>query len=326
MEQDLQAGKVLVLYGPRRVGKSTLLEEYLKGLGLKYRLVTGDDLRTREALESQSVKRLQEFAEGLELLAIDEAQRVEGIGYGLKILVDHCPDLRIIATGSASFDLANKVGEPLTGRKKTRILYPLAQMELIEWKSRFEITEMLETFLVYGSYPETLTSRSNRDRVEYLLEVTGSYLFRDILEIERVKNSRLLMDLLRLLAFQIGRDVSLSELGKNLGIDSKTVARYLDLLEKGFVIRSLSGFSRNLRKEVAKSKRYYFLDNGIRNAVINRFNPLRERDDVGELWENFMFIERMKRNEYRRHLASPCFWRTYDQREIDLVEEEGGRL
>ena len=322
----LKPNKVLVIYGPRQVGKTTLVREYLEHTPFKYRLHTGEDLRVQSVLSSRDLKSLRDFSEGLELLVIDEAQRVPEVGVGLKLLVDHVEGLRIVATGSASFDLSAKVGEPLTGRKATRILYPLAQAELVEEQSQFELRSSLEEFLVYGAYPEVLTSASKDDKKEYLHEIVGSYLLKDVLELERIKNPRHLLDLLKLLAFQIGNDVSLSELASNLGIDSKTVARYLDLLEKSFVIITLSGFSRNLRKEISKSCRYFFIDNGIRNAVISNFNSLDLRDDIGALWENFVLIERMKKNHYAREFRNFYFWRTYDRKEIDLVEEGDGKL
>jgi predicted AAA+ superfamily ATPase len=322
----LRPGKVLALFGPRRTGKTTLAKEYLKTTRFRYRFERGEDLRVEEVLCSRSLRRIQEFVEGFELLVLDEAHRVPDVGLALKLLVDHVPGLRILATGSATFDLSGKLGEPLTGRKATRILYPLAQLELFLSRNPHDLRESLEDYLIYGSYPEVLTARSNAARKEQLGELVGSYLLKDVLELERVKQPRVLLDLLRLLAFQIGHDVSLSELASNLRVDYKTVARYLDLLEKSFVLISLSGFSRNLRKEISKSRRYYFLDNGIRNAVVANFNALDLRDDVGALWENFLVAERIKRNHYTQAFKNIYFWRTYDRKEIDLVEEGGGNL
>ena len=322
----LQPNKVLVIYGPRQIGKTTLVREYLRRTSFKYRFHTGEDLRVQNLLGSRDLKALQEFAEGQQLLIIDEAQRVPDVGLGLKMLVDHVDGLRIIATGSASFDLSGKIGEPLTGRKTTRILYSLAQMELLAESEKFDLRSSLDGFLLYGSYPEVLTSTSKAAKKECLHELVGSYLLKDILELERVKNPRHLLDLLKLLAFRIGRDVSLGELASNLGIDAKTVARYLDLLEKSFVIVTLSGFSRNLRKEISKSRRYFFFDNGIRNAVISNLNSLDLRDDVGALWENFVVMERLKKSHYERSFKNFYFWRTYDQKEIDLIEEADGKL
>lgn len=325
--QLLTPGKVLVLYGARRVGKTTLVQEYLRQSNWKARTETGDDLRLARLLGSRSVERIKEFVAGYDLLFIDEAQKIPEIGTGLKILVDHVPELRIIATGSASFDLANKIGEPLTGRKRTRVLYPIAQLELLgEHANRYDLRVHVEERLIFGSYPELFALKTTNEKREYLLELTGSYLYKDILELERIKSADTLHRLVQLLAFQLGKDVSLSELGSQLRIDSKTVARYLDLLEKSFVVFSLSGFSRNLRKEISKSRRYFFVDNGIRNAVISAFNPLELRDDVGALWENFMQSERRKKNAYLSRIANSYFWRTYDQKEIDLIEEENQEL
>lgn len=325
-DELLQPGRVLIVYGPRQVGKTTLLKEYLKRTRLKHRFETGEDLLIQNLLSSRSRKSIVEFAEGYELVVIDEAQRVPEVGLGLKLLVDHVEDLRIVATGSASFDLSGKIGEPLTGRKTTRILYPLAQLELLGEMNRFDLRSSLEDYLLYGSYPAVITAKTKTDRREYLDELVGSYLLKDVLELDRVRNPRQLLDLLRLLAFQIGHDVSVSELASNLDIDSKTVARYLDLLEKSFVIVALPSFSRNLRKEISKSRRYYFLDNGIRNAVISNFNALELRDDTGALWENFLLIERVKRDHYRRCFKNLYFWRTYDRKEIDLIEEGDGEI
>jgi predicted AAA+ superfamily ATPase len=302
------------------------VKEYLKHTKFSCRFETGEDIRIHDLLSSRSVKSLSEFVEGHDLLVLDEAQRVPGIGIALKMLIDHVQGLRIIATGSASFDLSGKLGEPLTGRKTTRILYPMSHGELLEDWNQFDLRSNLEDFMIFGCYPEVLTLSNKVDKKEYLSEIVGSYLLKDVLELERVKNPRHLLGLLKLLAFQIGRDVSLSELASNLDIDYKTVARYLDLLEKSFVIVTLSGFSRNLRKEISKSRRYFFLDNGIRNAVISNFNTLDKRNDGGELWENFLLMERIKKNHYTRQFKNLYFWRTYDQKEIDLIEEEGGKL
>jgi hypothetical protein len=244
----------------------------------------------------------------------------------LKLIVDHVPNLKVVATGSSSFDLAKDVGEPLTGRKFVLNLYPLAQMEISETESRHETEANLESRLVYGSYPEVVTMHDNVRRKEYLREIVSSYLFKDILALEGIRYANKLVRLLQLLGFQIGKEVSLSELGSQLGMSKNTVERYLDLLEKVFVIYRLSGFSRNLRKEITKSHRYYFVDNGIRNAVIQNFNPISLRDDLGEIWENYILAERMKWREYLRESGNAHFWRTYDKKEIELVEERTGKL
>ena len=326
LDTYLMPNKVLVIYGPRRVGKTTLLQNYLKQTNLKYKLDSGDNIRTQQTLSSQDFGQILPYVEGYELLAIDEAQNIPNIGMGLKIIVDHVPGIQVIVTGSSSFELAGQVGEPLTGRKLTLNLYPMAQSELLSVNNRFELREKLADFLVFGAYPEVLQASNQRARIEILTEIANAYLLKDILAFDRIKNSRTLLDLLKLLAFQVGSEVSITELATQLGVDVKTVKRYLDLLEKAFVIYRLNGFSRNLRQEVTNKSKYYFLDNGIRNAVIAQFNGLDQRNDLGALWENFMMVERLKVRAYRPLHANIYFWRTYQQQEIDLIEEHSGRL
>lgn len=324
--KHLKNGRVLIIYGPRRVGKTFLLNQILESYDGKTYSGVGEDRALRDTLESESVERIMNAFTGYDLIALDEAQKVADIGTGLKILVDHVQKSAVIATGSSSFDLANQVGEPLTGRKRTLVLYPLSALELKDQFGPMRVEEMIEELLIFGAYPETLDAQNREDRILYLNELRDSYLYKDVLELESVRNSRKLMDLLTLLAFQIGRDVSVSELATSLSLGQPTVLRYLDLLEKAFVIKSLRGFSRNLRKEVTKMARYYFLDNGVRNAVISNFNPLSRRDDAGQLWENFLFIERIKKQHYTGVVCNTYFWRTYDRQEIDLIEERDGRL
>lgn len=324
----LKPNKVLAIFGSRQAGKTTLLKEYLSKNPekFKYKLDSGDNIRVQEVLGSNDFKKILEYAKGYDLVVIDEAQRIGNIGQGLKILVDQIPNLKIIATGSSSFELAGQIGEPLTGRKITLTLFPVSQTELSQLFNDYELKNNLEDYLVFGSYPEVVASQSQQEKKRILEELVNSYLLKDILELERVKNSKLLLDLLRLLAFQIGNEVSLSELGRQLGIENKTVARYLDLFEKSFVIANIRGFSRNLRKEITKKSKYYFYDNGVRNAIIANFNPLEIRDDVGKLWENFLAAERMKKQSYQNIYANNYFWRTWDQKEIDWVEEREGKL
>lgn len=326
IERKLEKGKVLILYGPRRVGKTTLLQDLLESLQGKYLLLNGDELSTRELLASQDKQKLGELLGENTFLAIDEAQRIENIGLNLKILVDNFPDRVFLASGSASFDLANKITEPLTGRKNTTLLYPVSFGELKNTYGLFETKKQLERWLIFGTYPEVVTALDAQKRKQYLDELVGSYLYKDILEMEGLKHPDKLVNLLRLLAFQIGNNVSLAELASNLAINRETVERYLDLLEKSFVIFKVSGFSRNLRKEIVKNNRYYFYDNGVRNSLIQNFNELHLRDDIGQLWENFLFIERIKANHYKGRIANIYFWRTYDQKEIDLIEEREGKL
>jgi len=322
----LQPNKVLVLYGPRRVGKTTLITEFLKEYPGKIYSSTGENIQLRDILESDDFQKIIPFFSGYDLIVIDEAQKITNVGQGLKILVDQIKDIRIIATGSSSFDLSNKVGEPLVGRQNILTLFPLAMLELAEQYGPMYVQERLEQFLIYGSYPEVLTSNSFEEKRRYLTQIRDSYLSKDILELERIKNSKKLIDLLRLLAFQIGQEVSLQELGSALEMSKNTIARYLDLLEKAFVLVNARGFSRNLRKEVTKTSRYYFYDNGVRNALIDNFNPLHNRNDTGPLWENFLFIERLKKRTYHSIYGQHYFWRTWDQQEIDLVEEREGKL
>lgn len=329
LRHSLAPGKVVLLYGPRRVGKSWLLDRLIETVRSDetVKLLSGEDRLVQEALSSRVIEQLKLFVEAkTTLLVVDEAQRVPDIGLNLKLLVDHRPDLKIVASGSASFDLAQQVGEPLTGRKTTHHLYPVWAREEIDTFGMQYHQSLLEQRLILGGYPELYGIDSERDRRDYLHELVDSYLLRDILALDNIRNARKLTDLLTLLAFQIGGEVSLNELGTQLELHRDTVSRYLDLLEKAFVIRNVRGFSRNLRKEVTKTSRYYFYDNGIRNAVINNFNPLQRRDDTGMLWENYLVSERLKKQSYERLHANNYFWRTYDQKELDWVEEREGRL
>jgi len=322
----LKPGKVLVLYGPRQVGKTTLINTFLSSYRGNYYFGVGEDRTLRDIMESESPRRIRSSFSGYDLIVIDEAQKIERVGSGLKLLVDHLPEVPVFASGSSSFELSNRLGEPLTGRQRVITLFPFAVMELKEIFGPMKVIEMLPELLIYGGYPEVLTSIQITQKKEYLVGLRDSLLFKDILELENIRNSRKLSDLLMLIAFQIGKEVSLNELSGSLGIAKQTVERYLDLLEKTFIIKKVRGFSRNLRKEITKSSRYYFWDNGIRNAVINNFNDIHARNDIGALWENFLFIERIKKQHYHSLYTNNYFWRTYDHKEIDLVEERDGIL
>lgn len=326
IQKSLIPGKVIVLYGPRQVGKTTLARQLETTTSLRTRFISADELVYREVLSSQNRWRLDEILGDAELLIIDEAQRVNNIGLNLKILIDNHPECVILAMGSASFNLANKISEPLTGRKLTFNLYPISYNEVIQAFGRLEARSELERWLVWGGYPSIITTSDIELREKLMGELVGSYLYRDILELDSVRHPAKIVDLLRLLAYQIGQEVSLSELSSNLAINRATVERYLDLLEKVFVIYRVNGFSRNLRKEVTKNSRYYFFDNGVRNSLINNFNPLSLRNDIGQLWENYLMIERQKTNHYQRRSVNTYFWRTYDQKEIDCIEERAGSL
>lgn len=327
LEKLLAPHKVVVVYGPRRCGKTTLIEKFIETkVKEKHLLVTADDLTAREYLSSQRLEILKQFTGNYKLIIIDEAQRIPDIGLNLKLMVDKLPQVKIIATGSSSFDLAKQLGEPLTGRKFTLILYPLAQMELAQVETPMQTKDLLEERLIFGSYPEIITINDREQKIRYLKEIVTSYLYKDILELDGVRNSDKILTLLQLLAHQIGKEVSHNELSNSLAISKHTVERYLDLLEKTFVIFKLRALSRNPRKEISKSCRYYFYDVGIRNALINSYNPLSIRNDVGMLWENYIIVERLKKQEYRGIAANNFFWRTYTQKEIDFVEEREGTL
>ena len=315
-----------MVYGPRRVGKTTLVKDFLKEYQGPYRFMNGEELSSQELLSQQNSAQLGQLISAVSLLVIDEAQRVPNIGLNLKILIDSFPHISIVATGSASLDIASKVEESLTGRKKTILLYPISFNELIQTYGAVDVKKQLNRWLIWGSYPETISIKSEEERSRYLDELAGSYLYKDILELDGVRHANKIVGLLRLLAFQIGNEVSLTELAGNLALNRKTVERYLDLLEKSFVIFRLGGFSRNLRKEIIKNSRYYFYDNGVRNSLIQNFSQLSLRNDVGQLWENYLMIERLKYLDYSEQRVNRYFWRTYDKKEIDLIEESGGVL
>lgn len=326
LEKLIEPNKILAIFGPRRSGKTTLVQNFLKQTKLKYRYDTGDDVSLYEKLGSQRLNILKDYVEDYELIVIDEAHLVPNIGVNLKLIVDNIPNINVIITGSSSFDLANQIGEPLVGRKFTYLLYPISFFELQKYMSIHEINEQMEKALIYGMYPEVLTSSSHEAKIKYLNEITNSYLFKDILIFEGIKNSKILLNLLRLLAFQIGSEVSLTELGNSLEIDKKTVARYLDLLEKTYIIYPLRPYFSNQRKSVTKKNKYYFLDLGVRNTIIENFNVLPKRDDLGKLWENFLVIERLKKQAYKPIYCSNYFWRSLNNKEVDWVEMRDGKL
>ncbi len=320
LAKQMREHRVLIMYGPRRTGKTTLLKQYLEGCGKRYLLETGEHIQFAALLASRDLDQIRRALEGYELLAIDEAQEIHGVGQALKLIVDHIPQCEVIATGSSSFTLSQQAGEPLTGRKRTITLYPLAQLELRDHFTPYELQQQLEDFLVFGSYPEVVSAGGRIEKLEILQELVQSYLLKDIPSYERLRSPNTLLQLLKLLAFQVGSEVSLQELSRKLHVDVKTVSRYIDLLEKTFVITALPGFGRNLRKEVTTKSKYYFLDNGIRNGVINQFGALDGRNDIGALFENFLITERLKKQSYDSFYGNRYFWRTYDRQEIDYIE------
>lgn len=320
------SNQVILLYGPRQVGKTTLIKEILGKMQGRVLEINADLTPYNQVLSSRDLGKLKGLTDGYDILFIDEAQRIPEIGINLKILHDQFPNLKIIATGSSSLDLASKVREPLTGRTWSHNLYPISVSELAATRNRFEMDLMLEELLLFGSYPMVLNIGNYAEKREYLLELTSAYLYKDLLELSSIKNAPKMRDLLRLLAYQVGSEVSIHELSNTLGLHREAIINYIDLLEKAFVIFRLSGFSRNLRKEITKQDKIFFWDLGVRNALIENFSPLASRDDNGKLWENFLIVERIKTQSYRLERSNRYFWRTYTGAELDYVEERDGIL
>lgn len=309
--------------GARQVGKSTILHSLL-GANDSVLWLNGDDDDVREQFRNMTSTRLKNIIGNKTIIVIDEAQRISEIGLRMKLITDQIPGVQVIATGSSSFELSSKINESLTGRKRELKLFPLAFSELVRQTSFLEEKRMLSHRLIYGYYPEVVTSPSEEKVV--LKELTQSYLYRDLLAMDGLNKADMLVRLLKALALQIGNQVSYNELGSLIGIDSKTVEKYIDVLEKSYIIFRLGTFSRNLRNELKMSRKVYFWDLGIRNAVISNFSPMENRADCGALWENFAISERMKLNEYGSGFAQSYFWRTKDQSEIDYIEEEDGMM
>ena len=316
----LTSGKVNIVYGARRVGKTYLIRKIADELALPYLWLNGDLPDTQEFLSERNLGKYKSILAGKELLIIDEAQIVPKIGLALKIIVDEIPTLKIIASGSSAFDLNNNLGEPLVGRAHWHEMFPVSQGEISVYENYLETKRNLEERLIYGSYPEVYLLPNIEDKQNYLRELVSSYLLKDIISFDGIRNSAKVFDLLKLIAFQVGKEVSLLELAKQLEISKNTVEKYLDLLEKVYVLKQIKGFSKNLRKEITKSSRWYFWDTGVRNAVIGDFKSISFRNDVGELWENYLMMERLKKNKYERNFKETYFWRTYDQQEIDCIE------
>ena len=326
IEKNLFKNKVLLLIGARQIGKTTLLKQVLLNCKEKSLWLNADESDIKRKLENAttSTQLLQLFGNA-KLIVIDEAQQVEDIGLKLKLVIDTNPELQIIATGSSAFELLQKSNEPLTGRKKEYHLYPISFSEMVNHTSLLTEQRLLENRLIYGSYPEVINNPGNEKEV--LKEITNSYLYKDVLRYDGIKKASVIDKLLVALALQVGSEVSYNELAKTIGnINSATVEKYIDLLEKAFVVYKLPALSRNLRNEIKKGKKIYFYDNGIRNAIINNFNPLALRNDKGALWENFLMSERMKKNSYAKHSCNTYFWRTFDQAEVDYIEEYNGAL
>lgn len=324
IKNQLYKGKTILIFGARRVGKTNLLKRIIQEEQGVY--FNGENLQTRVQLETTSMQKLKELIGSSKLIGFDEVQSIPNIGLTLKLIHDTFPEVQCIATGSSAFELRNATAESMTGRTRTYYLYPLSFGELKDHYGYPESEAQIESMLRYGLYPEVHQHVNENERIEELMNIAANYLYKDILMHGQVKRPELILDILKLLAFQIGKEVSLNEISNKTDTNIHTVRRYLDLLEKCYVIKSLGSLSRNLRNEIGKSRKYYFIDLGIRNAVINNFNQLHQRNDIGSLWENFCVMERIKRNEYNRNFVNSYFWRTYQQQEIDYIEEYGGSL
>jgi len=327
IERELfEVHKIVILFGARQTGKSTMLEEMLRSHKEKILQVNADEIKYVEILSSRDFNQLQLLAEGYDVLFIDEAQRIPEIGVNLKILHEKLPHLKILVTGSSSLDIASKTKESLAGRTSSFSLYPISILELRKTNNAIELQGRLEEFMTYGMYPEIFHYKSRDRKEKYLRELASSYLFKDIFALADIRNRYVLKNLLKMLAFQIGSEVSLNELAKKLGISQDTVKTYIQLLEDTYIIFRLSGFSRNLRKEITKRDKIYFWDTGLRNTLIDNFAPFGMRTDIGAMWENFLIAERIKYLKYKGIYHSSYFWRTYTGAELDYVEEINGEL
>lgn len=324
IKEQLFRGKAIILVGSRQVGKTTLLGELVRQSDKRILSLNCDEPEVQTMLTDTNVAKLRTIIGNNELVVIDEAQKVNNIGLTLKLIVDNIKDVQVVATGSSAFELRNQLNEPLTGRKFEYQMFPISSGEIIDTYGLLEEKRTLENRLVYGSYPDIIMHPEEARR--YLTELTQSYLYKDVLSLDSLRKPQLLDKLLQALSFQVGSEVSTNELARTLQTDSKTIDKYLDLLEKCYVIFRLGGLSRNLRTELKRAKKIYFYDNGVRNAVIQQFAPVALRNDMGALWENFFIAERMKRNHYSGHYCNSFFWRTTLQQEIDLIEESDGAM
>ena len=315
-------GKAIMIIGSRQVGKTTLIKQELEGLD--YKFFDGDDSTVRAILETANTEQLRQLIGKSKIVFVDEAQRIEGIGLTLKIITDQFKDVQLWISGSSSFSLSHELNEPLTGRKWQYEMLPISWEELENHLGFLKAEQQLETRLLYGFYPDVINNPG--DEVEILKNLSENYLYRDILSYAEIRKPKVLESLVRALALQVGSEVNLNELAQTVGVDKNTIKRYMEILEKGYVIFELGAFSRNVRNEIKKSKKIFFYDNGIRNMIIGNFNSLDMRSDKGGLWENFLISERIKQLNYKQSLAKPYFWRTTQQQEIDYVEEEGGLI
>lgn len=322
IESRLGSGKAIVVIGPRQVGKTTLIESILETKD--YLLLDGDDPKTRTLLTEPNTEQIRAILGKYKYVFIDEAQRIEGIGLTMKIITDRFKDVQLFTSGSSSFDLTNKINEPLTGRKWEYQLFPISWEEFETHHGYLNSEQQLENRLLYGFYPDVLNN--NGDEISILRNLVNSYLYKDILSYSDIRKPEVLEKLVQALALQVGSEVNYSELAQIVNVDKNTINKYIDILQQGYIIFKLSSFSRNVRNEIKTNKKIYFYDNGVRNMVIGNFNPLDLRTDKGALWENFLISERMKQIEYKQSLARTYFWRTKQQQEVDFVEENSGKI
>ena len=325
IEDKIEAGKVLVIYGARQVGKSSLVKNYLESVTEKYLFFNGEDVNVSAIFSSMNLKLLNEAIGDVNLIVLDEAQVIPNVGISLKLLVDTKKDLKIIVTGSSSFELSGQVGEPLVGRMNMVTLFSLWEKEIMD-ANLDNYIDNIDFALRFGRYPAVVKNQIVEKKKESLTNIVNGYLLKDILAFERVKNSKLILDLLKLLAYQISREVSVQEIATKLSVGRNTVNRFLDLLEQNFIIFPLRSYVKNLRNEIRKKEKYYFYDLGIRNALIENFDAIDVRDDIGALWENFLISERRKYLIYNRLSTNQYFWRTKQQQEVDYVEERDSRI
>ncbi|HPF52039.1 MAG TPA: ATP-binding protein [Draconibacterium sp.] len=322
IKKRIGSGKAIIVIGPRQVGKTTLIESILENED--YLLLDGDDPKTRTLLTEPNTEQIRTILGKYKFVFIDEAQRIEGIGLTMKIITDRFKDVQLFSSGSSSFDLANKINEPLTGRKWEYQLFPISWEEYENHHGFLYSEQQLENRLLYGLYPDVLNNVG--DEINILRNLVNSYLYRDILSYSDIRKPEILDKLVQALALQVGSEVNYSELAQIVNVDKNTISKYIDILQKGYIVFKLGSFSRNVRNEIKTSKKIYFYDNGIRNMIIGNFDPINLRTDKGALWENFLISERIKQIEYKQSLARTYFWRTKQQQEVDFVEDNGGKI
>jgi hypothetical protein len=322
INKRIDSGKAIVVIGPRQVGKTTLIESILSDKN--YLFLNGDDPKTRTILTEPNTEEIRSILGKYKYVFIDEAQRIEGIGLTMKIITDRFKDVQLFTSGSSSFDLSSKINEPLTGRKWEYQLFPISWEEYEEYHGYLTSEQNIENRLLYGFYPEVLNNVG--DEINILRNLVNSYLYKDILSYAEIRKPEILEKLVQALALQVGSEVNYSELAQIVNVDKNTISKYVDILQKGYIVFKLSSFSRNVRNEIKTNKKVYFYDNGIRNMVIGNFNPIDLRTDKGALWENFLIAERIKQNEYKQSLARTYFWRTKQKQEVDFVEDNAGKI